>query len=188
MNWLAGRCGRRAPGQIFESNALMLRALALGAGAEVPMVEHCPDDLERMTEIFRRGIEHDALIISGGVSVGDHDLVKPALRALGAEIDLWRVAIKPGKPFLFGRAGGCAIFGLPGNPVSAFVTFLKFVRPALRKMSGAGEEHLGLRQVSARLGDGGRERWRAAALSARSLEERSLSPSAVGRSRTRCLV
>lgn len=138
-------------GQIFESNALMLRALAIGSGAGVPLVEHCPDDLERMTELFQRGIENDALIVSGGVSVGEHDLVKPALRALGAEIDLWRVAIKPGKPFLFGRAGRCAVFGLPGNPVSAFVTFLKFVRPALRKMSGAGEEHLGLRQVSARL-------------------------------------
>ena len=141
-------------GQIFESNALMLRALAVGSGVQVPLVEHCPDDLEKMTELFRRGIEHDALIVSGGVSVGDHDFVKPALRALGAEIDLWRVAIKPGKPFLFGRAGGCAIFGLPGNPVSAFVTFLKFVRPALRKMSGAGDEHLGLREVSARLSAG----------------------------------
>lgn len=138
-------------GQIFESNALMLRALAFGSGADVAMVEHSPDDLARMTELFRRGIENDALIVSGGVSVGDHDLVKPALRALGAELDLWRVSIKPGKPFLFGRAGRCAVFGLPGNPVSAFVTFLKFVRPALRKMSGAGDEHLGLRQVSARL-------------------------------------
>ena len=107
----------RSAGQIFESNALMLRALALGAGAEVLMVEHCPDDLERMMEIFRRALPHDALIISGGVSVGDHDLVKPALRALGAEIDLWRVAIKPGKPFLFGRAATCSVFGLPGNPV-----------------------------------------------------------------------
>ncbi len=143
--------GTPRPGQIFESNALMLRALALGAGAEVPLVEHCPDDLERMTELFRRGIENDALVISGGVSVGDHDLVKPALRAVGAEIDLWRVSIKPGKPFLFGRAGRCAIFGLPGNPVSAFVTFLKFVRPALRKMSGGGKDNLGLRQVPARL-------------------------------------
>lgn len=138
-------------GQIFESNALMLRALALGSGAAVPLVEHSPDNLERMTELFRRGMENDALIVSGGVSVGDHDLVKPALRALGAEIELWRVSIKPGKPFLFGRAGRCAIFGLPGNPVSAFVTFLKFVRPALRKMSGAGEDNLGLRQIPARL-------------------------------------
>ena len=150
MSWSRPAQLRRA-GQIFESNALMLRALALGSGAAVPLVEHCPDDLERMTELFRRGIENDALIVSGGVSVGEHDLVKPALRALGAEIDLWRVAIKPGKPFLFSRAGRCAVFGLPGNPVSAFVTFLKFVRPALLKMSGAAEDNLALRQVSARL-------------------------------------
>ncbi|HEX5177601.1 MAG TPA: molybdopterin molybdotransferase MoeA, partial [Chthoniobacteraceae bacterium] len=139
------------PGQIFESTSIMLRALALDAGAEVNLLEHGPDDLEQMTEIFRRGLERDALIISGGVSVGDHDLVKPALRALGAEIDLWRVAIKPGKPFLFGRAAHCSIFGLPGNPVSAFVTFLKFVRPALLKMRGAANENLGLREVPARL-------------------------------------
>ena len=143
---------RPQPGQIFESNSLMLHALALGAGAEVTMIEHAPDDLKRMTEIFRRGSQGDALIVSGGVSVGDHDLVKPALKALGAEIDLWRVALKPGKPFLFGRIGSCRIFGLPGNPVSAFVTFLKFVRPALRKMMGAAAPDLGLREISARLG------------------------------------
>jgi len=140
-----------APGQIFESNSIMLHALTQITGAEVTLVEHCGDDRERLTETFRRGLKGDALIVSGGVSVGDHDLVKPALRALGAEIDLWRVAIKPGKPFLFGHAFGCCIFGLPGNPVSAFVTFLKFVRPALLKMMGATEEHLGLRQVPARL-------------------------------------
>ncbi len=139
------------PGEIFESNSLMLHALALGAGAEVALTEHCPDDLERMTESFRRGLQSEALIVSGGVSVGDRDFVKPALRELGAEIDLWRVAIKPGKPFLFGRAGGCCIFGLPGNPVSAFVTFLKFVRPALMKMRGAVGQHLELRRVTARL-------------------------------------
>jgi molybdopterin molybdotransferase len=139
------------PGQIFESNSIMLHALTRGAGAKVTMVEHAPDELERLTEILRRGLESDALLVSGGVSVGDRDLVKPALRALGAEIDLWRVALKPGKPFLFGRVGGCAVFGLPGNPVSAFVTFLKFVRPALRKMMGAAEQHFGLRSVTARL-------------------------------------
>ncbi|HEY2799469.1 MAG TPA: gephyrin-like molybdotransferase Glp [Chthoniobacterales bacterium] len=139
------------PGQIFESNGALLHALAAGAGAHVTLVEHAPDQLEQLTEIFRRGLNGDAILVSGGVSVGDHDLVKPALRALGAEIDLWRVAIKPGKPFLFGRAGSCHVFGLPGNPVSSFVTFLKFVRPALRKMAGAGPGHLGLREVSARL-------------------------------------
>jgi molybdopterin molybdotransferase len=141
-----------ASGQIFESNSVMLEALALGAGAEIAIVQHCPDNLEQLTELFRRALETDALIVSGGVSVGEHDLVKLALRALGAELDLWRVAIKPGKPFLFGRAGRAAIFGLPGNPVSSFVTFLKFVRPALLKMSGAAKEWLALRQVAARLG------------------------------------
>jgi molybdopterin molybdotransferase len=141
------------PGQIFESNAVLLQALALGAGAQVVMVEHAPDDLAQLTEIFHRGLDAHALLVSGGVSVGDHDLVKPALRALGAEIDLWRVAIKPGKPFLFGRAGECRVFGLPGNPVSAFVTFLRFVRPALRQMAGADPAALGLRQVPARLAE-----------------------------------
>lgn len=140
-----------SPGRIFESNSIMLHALALGAGADVTLVEHCGDNLERMTDLFRRGLQANALIVSGGVSVGDHDFVKPALRALGAEIDLWRVAIKPGKPFLFGRAGRSYIFGLPGNPVSAFVTFLKFVRPALLKMAGAADEFLCLCEVPARL-------------------------------------
>ena len=141
------------PGQIFESNSIMLHALALGAGAEVGLVEHAPDDLETLTATLRRAAENDVVLISGGVSVGDRDLVKPALRARGAEIDLWRVALKPGKPFLFGRAGPSRVFGLPGNPVSAFVTFLKFVRPALRRMMGAGETFLGLRRVTARLAE-----------------------------------
>jgi molybdopterin molybdotransferase len=140
------------PGQIYESNALMLQALAQRSGATVRLVEHCPDDLGQITAVFGRGLENDALIVSGGVSVGEHDLVKPAMSALGAEIDVWRVAIKPGKPFLFGRAGGCFIFGLPGNPVSAFVTFFRFVRPALLRLSGAAEHQLDLRQIPARLG------------------------------------
>ncbi len=79
------------------------------------------------------------MIVTGGVSVGEHDLVQATLRDLGAKIDIWRVAIKPGKPFLFGQLGGCFVFGLPGNPVSAFVTFLQFVRPAILKMMGASD-------------------------------------------------
>jgi len=138
-------------GQIFESNSIMLRALALQAGAEIAFVGHSPDELETMINLFRRGLEYDALIVSGGVSVGDRDLVQPALRALGAEIDLWRVAIKPGKPFLLARAGNGLVFGLPGNPVSAFVTFLKLVRPAILKWSGAADDVLDLPKVSARL-------------------------------------
>jgi molybdopterin molybdotransferase len=88
-------------------------------------------------------------MISGGVSVGEHDLVKEALRELGANIGIWRVAVKPGKPFVFGNVGECFVFGLPGNPVSAFVTFLQFVRPAILKMMGA--TNLDLRQVPTKL-------------------------------------
>jgi molybdopterin molybdotransferase len=103
----------------------------------VDSVEHCRDNRESLHEAIKRGIKNHILIISGGVSVGEHDLVKDALHRLGAQIDIWRVAIKPGKPFLFGKIGECAVFGLPGNPVSAFVTFLQFVRPATLKMMGA---------------------------------------------------
>jgi molybdopterin molybdotransferase len=90
-----------------------------------------------LLDALKNGSRQQVLIITGGVSVGEHDLVKAALQSLGAKIDIWRVAIKPGKPFLFGRIGDCAVFGLPGNPVSAFVTFLIFVRPAILKMMGA---------------------------------------------------
>ena len=100
---------------------------------------------------LKRGLQQSVLIITGGVSVGQHDLVKAALQSAGVKLDIWRVAIKPGKPFLFGRSDRCAVFGLPGNPVSSFVTFLKFVRPAILKMMGAGEQELQLRTVTARL-------------------------------------
>lgn len=124
-------------GQIYESNSVLLQGLAQRCGAFVRSVEYCPDDRDSLTEALKRGIQHDVLIISGGVSVGEHDIVRSTLRSLGAKIDIWRVAIKPGKPFLFGRVGKCAVFGLPGNPVSAFITFLQFVRPAILKMMGA---------------------------------------------------
>ena len=114
-------------------------------------------------------MKNHVLIISGGVSVGEHDLVKEALQELGARIEIWRVAVKPGKPFLFGRAQKsvsiregeadaapvrpvlhkCFVFGLPGNPVSAFVTFLQFVRPAILRMMGA--TNLDLPQIPAKL-------------------------------------
>ena len=111
------------------------------------MVEHCPDEARSLEAALQRGLAHDVLVIVGGVSVGARDLVKPALTSVGAQTDLWRVSVKPGKPFLFGRAGPCAIFGLPGNPVSAFVTFLLFVRPAILRMMGANENELSLPSV-----------------------------------------
>jgi len=138
-------------GQLYESNSTLLHGLLEKCGAEVVMVTHCPDRAAEIEAAVRAGSACDVMIITGGVSVGARDLVKPALAAIGASLDLWRVAVKPGKPFLFGRADGCAIFGLPGNPVSAFVTFLLFVRPALLRMMGANESELNLPTTKAEL-------------------------------------
>jgi molybdopterin molybdotransferase len=129
-------------GQIYESNSALLGALLQRCGARLIATQHCPDDTTSLRDAFRAAAKHHVLIVSGGVSVGEHDLVEQTLRELGAEIDIWRVAIKPGKPFLFGRLGNCLVFGLPGNPVSAFVTFLKFVRPATLKLMGAADLEL----------------------------------------------
>jgi molybdopterin molybdotransferase len=136
-------------GQIYDSNLILLQALVQRCGASVTSAEHSLDQRERLIKTIQGGIKNHILVITGGVSVGEHDLVQATLRSLGARIDVWRVAIKPGKPFLFGEAGGCAVFGLPGNPVSAFVTFLQFVRPAILKMMGAN--NLDLSKTSVRL-------------------------------------
>jgi molybdopterin molybdotransferase len=143
--------GQIRAGQIYESNSVLLEALLRRMGVLVRSAEHCADETKRLTGVIKRGAENDVLIISGGVSVGQHDLVKSTLQSLGGQIDLWRVAIKPGKPFLFGRLGDCAVFGLPGNPVSAFVTFLQFVRPAILKMMGASDDKLELPKFAAQL-------------------------------------
>ncbi len=125
------------PGQIYESNSILLQGLLERCRTSVSSSVHCRDDRDALAAAIKEGSKSSLLIITGGVSVGQHDFVKTALQSLGARIDIWRVAIKPGKPFLFGRIGECAVFGLPGNPVSAFVTFLVFVRPAILKMMGA---------------------------------------------------
>jgi len=137
------------PGQIYDGNSVLLRALLQRCGVRATAMEHCRDDRESLDDAIKRGTKNHVLIITGGVSVGEHDLVKEALRELGAKIEIWRVAIKPGKPFLFGNIGECFVFGLPGNPVSAFVTFLQFVRPAILRRMGA--TNLDLTQVPARL-------------------------------------
>jgi len=136
-------------GQIYESNSVLLQSLLQRCNATVRSVENCPDDQHSLSEALKRGIRYHVLIISGGVSVGEHDIVKSTLLSLGARIDIWRVSIKPGKPFLFGQAGGCAIFGLPGNPVSSFITFLQLVRPAVLKMMSASDVELDLTKVTA---------------------------------------
>ncbi len=161
------------PGQIYDSNSTLLQALLQRCGAVVNSVKHSGDDRKSLSDAIRSGTENRVLVISGGVSVGEHDLVKDVLSDLGTQIEIWRVAIKPGKPFLFGRVGSpshqssdrerraagigeaavsssvCFIFGLPGNPVSAFVTFLRFVRPAILKMMGA--TNFNLPEVPAKL-------------------------------------
>jgi molybdopterin molybdotransferase len=145
--------GSLGAGQIYESNGILIRALFDKCGVSIGSVEHRADDGPAIEAALRTGLEHDVLVIVGGVSVGARDLVKPSLAAVGAQTDLWRVAVKPGKPFLFGRAGRCAIFGLPGNPVSAFMTFLLFVRPAILQMMGANESELALPKFEAQLSE-----------------------------------
>ena len=127
------------PGQIYDSNSILLQSLLKRSGAIVASAQHCGDDAKSLRKAFQTAAKSEIAIVSGGVSVGEHDLVQSTLRDLGAKIDIWRVAIKPGKPFLFGQLGTCFVFGLPGNPVSAFVTFLQFVRPAILKMMGAND-------------------------------------------------
>jgi molybdopterin molybdotransferase len=107
-----------------------------GSGAEGAVFDIVPDLEEAHLQSFERARSYDVIVVAGGVSVGAKDLVKPTLQKLGAKLELWRVAVKPGKPFMFGRLGGTLVFGLPGNPVSAFVTFLLFARPALWKLGG----------------------------------------------------
>ncbi len=126
-------------GEIYESNSLMLAALVRQTGAEVTGMTHCQDDLDATAAAIDTLLaDCDVVILSGGVSVGERDFVKPALGRCGFVTDLWRVAIKPGKPFLFARrADGRVAFGLPGNPVSSLVTFVTMVAPALRKMAGS---------------------------------------------------
>ena len=126
------------PGQIHESNGVTLGALARGAGAVEVSRSRVGDTREQTEAAIATALRGaDVLILSGGVSVGPHDHVKPALTANGVEEVFWRVALRPGKPTWFGRDDDTLVFGLPGNPVSAMVTFLLFARPALAKLQGA---------------------------------------------------
>ncbi len=126
------------PGGVRNSNAYTIPALALGAGVELVGIETVKDDPEMTRAAIERMLGAEIAVICGGVSVGEHDHVKGALASLGVEEVFWRVALKPGKPTWFGVGpAGTLVFGLPGNPVSAMVTFLLFVRPAIGAMSGA---------------------------------------------------
>jgi molybdopterin molybdotransferase len=128
-----------APGRIYNSNRFTLRGLASVFGCELTDYGIVPDSLEATREVLRRAAaECDLIVTSGGVSVGEADFVKPAVEAEG-KLLMWRIAMKPGRPLAFGAVGNSFFIGLPGNPVSSFVTFLIFVRPFLLKMQGMSD-------------------------------------------------
>ncbi len=141
------------PGAIYNSNRFFLRALLQRMGCEVSDLGIVPDQREATVAALRSAAEaHDVILTSGGVSVGEEDHIKPAVQQLGG-LDLWQVGMKPGKPFAHGWVakaadqGRCHFVGLPGNPVSSFVTFLLLVRPFLRRLQGVqGPEADGLPQ------------------------------------------
>jgi molybdopterin molybdotransferase len=139
------------PGQIRNSNAYGVAAQAARSGAEVVERGHVPDDADATHAALSSALgEADVVCVTGGVSVGRHDHVKPALAALGVEERFWGVRLQPGKPTWFGSRDGTLVFGLPGNPVSAMVTFHLFARPAVRALQGADP---GIRAAHARAGE-----------------------------------
>jgi molybdopterin molybdotransferase len=128
-----------APGQVYESNSLMLAAALAAVGADVETLPVVADDEPAHRAALERGLASDVLVTSGGVSVGPHDLVRKIEAELGVEEIFWRVAIKPGKPVSFGVRGETLVFGLPGNPVSSLVGCELFAKPALRALQGLRE-------------------------------------------------
>ncbi|MBT5876166.1 MAG: molybdopterin molybdotransferase MoeA [Candidatus Latescibacteria bacterium] len=125
--------------RIIDSNSYSLTAQVLDAGATPIRLGISRDDPTELESMLRAGLSADAIITSGGVSVGEYDFVKSALGALGTTMEFWKVAMTPGRPFAFGTIQDTLAFGLPGNPVAAMVTFELFVRPALIKMSGGSK-------------------------------------------------
>ena len=124
------------PGAIYNSNRFFLRAMLQRLGCAVTDMGVVPDRLDATVAALREAAQgHDLILTSGGVSVGEEDHVKPAVQSLGS-LDLWQIAIKPGKPFAYGRIGGAHFIGLPGNPVSSFITFALLVRPFLLRLQG----------------------------------------------------
>lgn len=126
-------------GAIYNSNRFFLAALLRRMGCVVTDLGIVPDRLEAtILALQAAALNHDLVLTSGGVSVGEEDHIKPAVQQLG-QLDLWQIAIKPGKPFAHGRIGAAHFIGLPGNPVSSFITFLVLVRPFLLRMQGAAD-------------------------------------------------
>ncbi|MDO7836183.1 molybdopterin molybdotransferase MoeA [Sphingobium sp. HBC34] len=125
------------PGFLPSSNAPMLAAMLAGVPCDIIDLGIVPDDLDAMVAALKRAAQADIIVSTGGASVGDHDLVRPAFVQAGGSLDFWKIAMRPGKPLMAGRLGDALFLGLPGNPVSAFVTATLFLLPLVRHISGA---------------------------------------------------
>jgi len=165
--------------QIPASNGAMLAALAASLPCTIERLGPVADDLDAIAQVLARAGQADLIVTSGGASVGDHDLIRPALEAWGAKINFWRIAIKPGKPLLVATRGHQVILGLPGNPVSSHVTAFLFMLPLLRALSGAADAlpRTIRSTLAAPLGPGGsrreflRARWDGETIAAQSLQD-----------------
>jgi len=124
------------PGKIINSNSYSLAAQVLDAGGDPVMLGIAPDTIDATCDKIKSGLNADFLVITGGVSAGDRDFVKTAIKKLGGDITFWKVNVKPGKPLAFAMLEGKPVFALPGNPVSAMVSFELFVRPSILKAMG----------------------------------------------------
>jgi molybdopterin molybdotransferase len=139
-----------APGQIVASNGIALSAFVTAQGGEPIHLGIARDEPAALADLIDRAAGADLLLTSGGASVGEHDLVQSVLKSKGMELGFWKIAMRPGKPLMFGTLGGMKVIGLPGNPVSALVTATLFVGPAIARMLGRSE--IGPRIVRARIG------------------------------------
>jgi molybdopterin molybdotransferase len=152
--------GTPPPGHIPNCNGPMLEALARSEFCEVDCLGITGDRHGDLLPALERGLGYDVLLVSGGVSMGDYDLVPEALGELGVEELFHQVLVKPGKPLFFGRRGGCLVFGVPGNPVSSFTTFHVFVKPALHRLRGIREVQAPVRaRLTDRLVRRGERAW-----------------------------
>lgn len=124
------------PNQIVSSNGPALAAAVTAAGGVPTLLPIAPDDPDSLKELARSAVGHDLLLTTGGASVGKHDLVGSVLQEVGLELDFWKIAMRPGKPLMFGSLAGVPMLGLPGNPVSALVCFLLYAGPAIAKLMG----------------------------------------------------
>lgn len=136
------------PGQLVDSSRYALACAVRELGAEPHYLGIVPDELAASERAIAAALSYDVVLTTGGVSVGDRDFVKQAFTAAGVTIELWKVAMKPGKPLAFGRGGAALVFGLPGNPVSSMISFELFVRPALLALTGARQRDRAMAPVT----------------------------------------